>query len=235
MVSHNVCQLQLSAKHVVLFSFFICVVKRRKKNPLGPALTVCQFFEGRRKTVKSQCYSYMIVCINTSRARPCPLWAAFEHRLTAVCWEREVCLLLWQIENGSWFFLFFYGCSSKHRSALYCCGGPNVATLDLCPGPRLCVKAAAGRASGFRTVRRAADGQTPTAAAAQDRPASVPLLDKLLCGTPPLVVSPSPPPDYDPVFLSVALHPAPPPPPPPLWLLVRGISTRPPGLLKPTL
>lgn len=81
-----------SAKHTVLLCFYICETKfktkKKKRKNNSPALTVCQLLNDRGKTVKSQCCCYMIVCINTSRARLCPLGCVW------VCRLREDCLLL---------------------------------------------------------------------------------------------------------------------------------------------
>lgn len=84
---HKFCPLHFSEKHVVLSPF--TSVKQSKTTQLCPHHV--PVFEGRRKTVKPQSCSYMIVCINTSCSSH---WAAYGRHLNTVWLGLEIWLLL---------------------------------------------------------------------------------------------------------------------------------------------
>jgi len=97
--------------HYILFLLLWFRVKL-----LSPSPHRVPIFEGRRKTVKCQSYSYMIVCINTSCARLYPLgcvWTPLNYiRVRARSLPPVVAKRKW---------LLFNGCRLKHQSALYWC------------------------------------------------------------------------------------------------------------------
>lgn len=85
----------------------------------------------------------------------CTHWAAFEHRPTTVRPEREVCLLLWRIENGSCLMDAARSIRAPSTAVVVKCS-PFGSTFFRC---RESVNAAAGRAPVFRMLQRDAVGK----------------------------------------------------------------------------
>lgn len=203
-VSHNVCRLQLSAKHTLLLTS----VKQSKNHSCPHRVPIS---EGRRKTVKSQRYCYMIVCINTSRARLYPLGCVWTPPNCTAWSEREACLLLWRTENGSFFkWVQHEGTRVPSAAVVVTCS-----LLDWHFQVQIVCECCGRLSSGVQ------DSSAGPAAAAQNKPVSFPLLDKLWChyANPATCVPP-----HDPVFPSVTPLPHPPCPwtPPPTASLAVG-------------